>query len=970
MPIDGNLLEKELIEQDVLSNAFQSIISSQIGEVDKVKGFQRSKPTSLALISSHTSKSVKHSNSCDILIKSHLKDECLNGILKNIEKKADIINGQSAKLDQDIELSKSSDCKSFKSCDPLLDKSADPTYSPDSLIADDPSSSSDYLSAAYTCSPGISSVFPQHLNVEISNTTKMENIFTSSDSGLENTGLLESLTSHKDITLTDMSLTESTLHDLTTDNGSSSRDSESSPIVEKKPSEINVDNSIHSAALSSSENNSLALDQPTRAKEMHCNSSKEEKQRQNEEIVILESSSLSSETGSWESVFPPKLAAKDACEKFIHNERKHFDEPKKMAKRSQCDDFTDINQSLVQKSPFKSTSCFIDAASLVDEEDQAIKIISDTNEVSEIVLSDAPIPMPSKPVPCSTNKVDISPSDWSENDNEDSLEQMDNKDPDSVHKDLSPTIFEMTPITEDSLCTNPFEPSQNKESEETILANKEDLSHFTSGKDDSITSSGVFMSNTPHNSIMSLKASSLKQYESEESESDTTIVGREGQNIRRCLKKYNESSPIISGGASVEDHLPNISSFSGSPLVRRKIENIPIVSGVYVPPPEEETHVNKSPRPPCAPAWVVDMSTFSKPEKENNNLNNAKKPCDKICDSLRTSSKTSLENCNKSRSSVDSDSSERSSHKFYIDFSSLPDPIPPKVQTESETVNEKKNMFSMYIDFGEKSTLKEVPHRLIAKKNNVGESKITPKHNKNKNECTPISVAVISEPNSNEIFEKYESLCEDPNISISEIISLNGKNTKDTTSGESKDTTLNKDIANEGKTNCERPSQRVSRATIHEESINATIAEESVPHHEEPFVKLSDLDKPVLKTDPSIIKKPERVGDERMTRSIPENNWCEKQNQGNTSRSNEIISSFHSENALSLNRLFPHLRNEFSRSMPGSLSSRTRSPLRLGVEQSPGDIDDQTSDTSDMSSVQSSFCRSIVGKCIIHTFIS
>lgn len=68
------------------------------------------------------------------------------------------------------------------------------------------------------------------------------------------------------------------------------------------------------------------------------------------------------------------------------------------------------------------------------------------------------LPTPSQPVPCSTAKVDISPNDWSEsNDNEDSLEQPDNKDPDSIQKDLSPTIFEMTPITEDSLCVNTYE---------------------------------------------------------------------------------------------------------------------------------------------------------------------------------------------------------------------------------------------------------------------------------------------------------------------------------------------------------------------------------------------------------------------------------------------------------------------------------------------------------------------------------
>lgn len=95
-----------------------------------------------------------------------------------------------------------------------------------------------------------------------------------------------------------------------------------------------------------------------------------------------------------------------------------------------------------------------------------------------------------------------------------------------------------------------------------------------------------------------------------------------------------------------------------------------------------------------------------------------------------------------------------------------------------------------------------------------------------------------------------------------------------------------------------------------------------------------------------------------MTRSIPD--WGEQAFLTN-SRSIEVITSFHSENALSLNRLFPHLKNEFSRSMPGSLSSRTRSPLRLGTSSTLGDGDEQGSDMSELSSMQSSNCRSGFG---------
>lgn len=947
VPIEGNLLEKELIEQDVLSTAFQSIISSQSGD--------RVKPTSLALISSHTPKSVKHSNSCDILIKTHLKGDVLTEIVKDIEKKQNTVTNQNSKLNKICESEKPSDivCKNLKSGCP--DTTGEAVYTPDSLITDDPSSSSDYLSAAYTCSPGVTSVSNQPLNVGTC-INKMENNFTSSDSGLENTGLLESLTSHKDVTLTDMSLTESTLHDLTNDDRSNSHDSVSSPIVEQKGMTpgVNLESSPNGSS-------SQTSNQAGRQKEINYTSTKKEKQRQNEEIVILESSSLSSETGSWESVFPPKLSAKDVCEKFIHNERQISNQTKHKVQVETTDNFTDLNQSLVQKSPFKSTSCFIDAASLADEEDDTIKIINDTDEIAEIVVPDTQIPVPSQPVPCSTNKIDISPNDWSENDNEDSLEQLDNKDPDSIQKDLSPTIFEMTPITEDSLCTNAFEQTQKKESEELNPENRQESPNFHLRKDDSTSSSStVFVSNTPHNSIMSLKASALKQYESEESESDTTIVGRECPLAIKSLKKYNESSPIISGGASIEDHLPSMSVYSGSPLLRRRIENTPIVSGAYAPPPEADKQT-KSPRPPCAPVWVVDMSSTPKSDTEklgNSHANNIKKPADKSCDSLRNSSKNSnsLENCSKSRSSVDSDSSERSSHKFYIDLSSLPAPEPPKPQNDSEVVNEKKNMFSMYIDFGVKSTLKEVPARLTSlstKKNLNDSAKSTPKNPKNRSSNDSPAVTNRSfEPNSTSIFEKYESLCDDPNISISEIIGLPEKNKKES---KAKDPDANKDRDSDGKTHyAERSFHRSLRSTIHEETLN----DQDV----EPFVRLSDLDKPVQKTEPPNIKRPERTLDERMTRSIPDSNWCEQQNQASTSRSNEIISSFHSENALSLNRLFPHLRNEFSRSMPGSLSSRTRSPLRLGVCSSPGDMDDQTSDASDMSSVQSSFCRSIVGK--------
>lgn len=943
VPIDSNLLEKELIEQDALSNAFQSIIKSQ-----------RNKPTSLSLTSSHSPKTVKHSISCDILNNCQLpKENNVNQPLKPDEQK--VIDHTSQKLNSKSNLEPTvSSNREIASSQGVIDKEVEVSsaLSPDSLVTDDPSSSSDYLSAAFNYSPGVSTACTSHLNVG-DNISRMENNVTSSDSGLENTGLLESMGSHKDVTLTDVSLTESTLHDLTTDEVN---DSMSSSLADKNYQRFKkITTSTHSG---SSDVNGIFANPPLQSKDAPSyESSKEEKQRQNEEIVILESSSLSSETGSWESVFPPKHADRQICDKFINSERQHSSVGDVGDRNNQASNVKEkFSPSLVTKSPFKSTSCFIDAASLVDEDDDTIKIQVDSKETYRNIVSDI-LPAPSEPVPCSTAKLDASPNDWSEsNDNEDSLEQGDQKDPDSIQKDLSPTIFEMTPITEDSLCTNAFETAVHNE-EENKIAKSCEHSDPRIDKEVSHSSNTVFVSYTPHNSIMSIKSSALRQYESEESESDATVVGRENHvNMKKNILKYNESSPIVSGGASIEDHLPQSGSYSGSPITRRKIENIPIVSGAYIPEIEDSSH-KKSPRPSNVSAWVVDMSCHSKSDVDKN-TSSVTKPGDRTCYNLINESKhNSNDNSNKSRSSIDSDSSEKSSHKFYIDLSSLPDPLPPKKNNVSENTNEKKNIFSMYIDLGDKSTVKEMPARLSSslnvRKSTVGENKNISKANQNKTgkdsstEGTPAQFPIISNTNQSTcFFEKYESLCNDPNVSISEIIKIpqecssKPENIPDPKGFNTKDV--------------DQP------AVESNQQNNVSVPKNNDHQCDDVFVKLSDLDKPLQKPNTSMPVDEHKVLEVRMTRSIPENNWSD-QNNASAPRSIEVISSFHSENALSLNRLFPHLKNEFSRSMPGILSSRTRSPMRMGVSPSPGEIEEQISDMSEVSSMQSSMCRSVIG---------
>lgn len=920
-------MEKELIEQDALSNAFESIIKSQNhNNLSKLKGQNTGcvKPTTLYLDIKQT-KNLQHSTSCDTLVNCHLdQSKEQSSVVKNKEP-----------TDTEFYI-----YKKLMNCGTVPEKATDVNFSPDSLITDDPSSSSDYLSAAYTCSPGASSsgIFVQ-LNVD--NTIKVENIVTLSDSGL-----LESFISHKDITMADLSLTESTLQDLVTDE--TTNDSMSSPL-DKNEENMIQDPTLQTTSLntSSGENelNNPKL-HPTRFKaNASGKSSKEEKQRQNEEIVILESSSLSSETGSWESVFPPKLTEKDICEKFINHERQHRIEREEVGGSATCNAHdTQEYSSLVQKSPYKSTSCFIDAATLVDD-NEAINIHIDTDDVTNVKLE--LISTPSMPMPCSSNKLDLSPNDWSDsNDNEDSLENKD------MQKDVSPTIFEMTPVTEDSLCTNAFQVE----------------AQITGEIYNDIFSAKTVYPNTPHNSLKAYKCES----ENTNKESDLTHhIHDSNLNIKK-LKKCSETIPILSGGASIEDHLPQVSTYS--PMSRRKIENTPIVSGAYTQEPKE-SGPSKSPKPSSAETWIVDMSekvtdSSEKMQKQEKNIN--------------------VPNPEKKKENFGED--EKSYHKFYIDLGTLSSSTPKK---NNESVTEKKNIFSMFIDFGENTSVKEIPPKLGAslhmKKSNVVESKAV-----KENKCVkPSERVTLTDSHDNDIkentFENYEALCNDPNISISEIIAIPKKTlqvvaknrTVTTTAAGDTFVTIPNGITSGNKTlPAERTFEekvkdsepRKSNVSKNLKSPNNTQVTSSQPKQQQTqdhtdqdaaltsdlFVKLSDLDKPLNRKD-LLEKRSENSLDARMTRSIPENNWG-GQNHGAAPISSDVISSFHSENALSLNRLFPHLQNEFSRSMPGSLSSRTRSPLRARNPPSVGDADDQASDISEMSSIHSSACRSAVGK--------
>lgn len=139
-------------------------------------------------------------------------------------------------------------------------------------------------------------------------------------------------------------------------------------------SEKHTDNRCIDDGNSSSQHDSnLVLRRNTRS------STKEEKQRQNEEIFVLESSSISSETGSWEALFPGNCnnaGIKDICKIFLSQEKLH------------CTENTGCSTSVVQHQTQKPvcTACFIDASTLFDDNELAM-ITSSSHSINDVQVS-------------------------------------------------------------------------------------------------------------------------------------------------------------------------------------------------------------------------------------------------------------------------------------------------------------------------------------------------------------------------------------------------------------------------------------------------------------------------------------------------------------------------------------------------------------------------------------------------------
>lgn len=474
---------------------------------------------------------------------------------------------------------------------------------------------------------------------------------------------------------------------------------------------------------------------PRRNIELLRSSTKEEKQRQNEEIVVMKSVSASSETGSWESV--PVFNQRNDMDLFLAHERSFG-----------CDE-SGIRPSTTSS----SKPCFIDASSLLDESDLIFtpppsvthKMYS-INPLQNQHFQDGLDEEPSQP-----KHFNIQPEDCSDIENDSPAKVYDIKDQYAApvtQKSMSSSgsssgkttaiggitkidnekhqgnlIFQhaipqysghsMKPSHQfdDHYTSDLSIPSVYSSSSGGGIGERlnefgngtssqynslcENTSDYNSGSANyssrlqSDTESLVYP-DTPFNSIMQLRVCENNDDldGKRNARRDNNIHDDIERNLSSPMRiprrqKHDESAPILSGGASIKDFAPKQCE---SPSTRRRNENCPIISGGSV---DIEEVVKKIKKPTLeqlklsssVTSWIVDFNELRIEEKEDDT---AQQP--KSLDYSSTSQKNGL--------------------GFYVDFNSLKTPedemkkFLAKKKFEAKSFDSKKST-GFYVDFSD-----------------------------------------------------------------------------------------------------------------------------------------------------------------------------------------------------------------------------------------------------------------------------
>ena len=482
---------------------------------------------------------------------------------------------------------------------------------------------------------------------------------------------------------------------------------------------------------------------PRRNIELLRSSTKDEKQRQNEEIVVMKSVSASSETGSWESV--PVFNQRNEMDLFLAHDRSFG-----------CDESGNRPSTASSSKP-----CFIDASSLLDESDliftpppsvthKLYSINSSQRQNFQDGLDEEPL----------MKHFNIQPEDCSDNENDSSAKVYNIKDQYSAnepiaHKSMSssgsstgkttaigaiskidnekhqgnlifqhaipqfsghsmkishqfddhytsdlsiPSVYSSS--SGGGACERLNEFGNGTSSQYNSLC--ENTSDYNSGSANyssrlqSDTESLVYP-DTPFNSIIQV-ARQLRVCENND-DLDGKSIARRSSTIHDDIdrnssspmriprrQKHDESAPILSGGASIKDFTPKQCE---SPSTRRRNENCPIISGGSV---DIEEVVKKIKKPTLeqlklsssVTSWIVDFNELHIEEKEDDTTQQPKS-----LDYSSTSQKNSL--------------------GFYVDFNSLKTPedemkmFLAKKKLEAKNLDDKmlKKSTGFYVDFSD-----------------------------------------------------------------------------------------------------------------------------------------------------------------------------------------------------------------------------------------------------------------------------
>lgn len=467
-----------------------------------------------------------------------------------------------------------------------------------------------------------------------------------------------------------------------------------------------------------------------------CASTKEEKQRHNEEIVEMESVSASSE--SWESVpiRHEEVDMKENCRLFLRNER--------------CFGIGD-DAPVHSSSSSSSKPCFIDASSLLDEEDLIYTPPPSVCHKSYNAVNQAQL---QKSFDLEDGDDQLLPKSYDIKDQYSAVEKPAKKNVKMSHDENASSceierhqgnlIFKhaipqfsghsLIKHSEDNYTSDLSIYSSTSGGPRELNDFANSSSHFNSlgentsdGYNSGCNSAGysrihsdndssIVLPETPFNSIVQV-ARQLKIYEAGDDVDGDEKVEPSGIasypiKIPKRSMKYDEFAPVLSGGASVKDFTPKQCE---SPNLKRRTDTCPIVSGGSVDIEEQEVKPREARRPSASShSWVVDFNEL-KIREDDEKIDRQPKSLDYSSsssnafgfyvdfNSLTNIEKPSGESKPKTKSKVET----QRPTGFYVDFSDSSRPETPKQQIQvpsvkpKAAVSDKKNIFSMFIDFND-----------------------------------------------------------------------------------------------------------------------------------------------------------------------------------------------------------------------------------------------------------------------------